>query len=264
MGIPLLAGRTLTPEDARAVAPGVIINEAAALQFWPDQNPLGKRFGFEGDPPDWLTVVGVVGNVRQWGAAITPRPEVYWAYSQDPRAAMYITLKAVGDPRELIRPARAAVLDVDPLLPVSEIRTMGELVASDLSIRAFYTLLIGLFSILALFLSAAGIYGVISYFVVQRTHEMGVRLALGAARRGLMGLVLRRALKILFLGLLFGLGGVWVSTQIIASLLFGVRPLDLPTLVGGVVLLLLVGLTGALLPSLRGTRLSPVVALRAT
>ncbi len=139
---------------------------------------------------------------------------------------------------------------------------MGELLASDFSGREFYTLLVGLFSLLAVFLATAGICGVISYFVVQRTHELGIRLALGAARKELVSLILRRALGIVFWGILFGLGGVLVSTRIIASLLFGVRPLDPLTLLGGVCLLLLVGVTGALLPSLRGTRIFPVAALR--
>jgi len=262
MGIPLLAGRILTPQDADTVAPKVVINEAAASRFWPDQDPLGKRFGFGGDAPHWLTVVGVVGNVRQWGPGSTPRAELYWHYMQNPRSRMLITLNAEGVPRELVRTVRAAVLAVDPLQPVSEIQTMGEILASDLSGREFYTLLVGLFSVLAVLLAAAGIYGVISYFVAQRTHEMGIRLALGAGRRGLVTLVLRRALKIVFKGLLFGLGGVWLTTRIISGLLFGVRPLDLPTLLGGISLLLLVGVTAALLPSIRGTRLSPVAALR--
>jgi len=262
MGIPLLAGRTLTPQDADTVAPRVVINEAAASRFWPDQDPLGKRFGFEDDAPEWLTVVGVVGNVRQWGPGSTPRPEVYWDYMVNPRPRMVITLNSEGDPQGLVPTARAAVLAVDPLQPVSEIQTMGEVLASDLSSREFYTLLVGLFSVLAVLLAAAGIYGVISYFVAQRAHEMGIRLALGAGRRGLVILVLRRAFKLVVEGVLLGLAGVWVSTRIISGLLFGVRPLDPPTILGGVGLLLLVGLTAALLPSIRGTRLSPVAALR--
>jgi ABC-type antimicrobial peptide transport system permease subunit len=175
---------------------------------------------------------------------------------------MFIAVRAQGDPRALIRPAQAAVRAVDPQQPVSEIQTMGDLLASDLSGREFYTLLVGLFSVLAVSLAAAGIYGVISYFVVQKTHEMGIRLALGAARKELIGLVLRRALGIVFWGLLFGLAGVGISTLLISSVLFGVRPLDPLTLLAGISLLLLVGLAGALLPSLRGARLSPVAALR--
>ena len=262
MGIPLLAGRALTREDADTVARRVVINEAAATRLWPDQDALGKRFGFEGDAPDWFTVVGIVGNVRQWSPGSTPRAEVYWDYMLNPRPRMFITLNAEGDPRELIRSARAALLAVDPLQPVSEIQTMGELLESDFAGREFYTLLIGIFSALAVFLAAAGIYGVISHFVVQRNHEMGIRLALGAARRGLIALVLRRAMRIVFWGLVFGLAGVWASTRIISGLLFGVQPLDPPTVIGGVALMVLVGVTGALLPSIRGTRLSPVEALK--
>jgi len=262
MGIPLLTGRTLTAEDADTVTRRVVINEAAALRFWPDQDPIGKRFGFESDSPEWFTVVGVVGSVRQWGPGSPPRAEVYWDYLVNPRPRMFLTLNTEGDPGALVRAARAAVLGVDPFLPVSEIQTMGELLASDFSGREFYTLLVGIFSVMAVLLAAAGIYGVISYFVVQKTHEMGIRLALGSARRELVFLVLRRAVTIVFWGLLFGLGGVLVSGVILSSLLFGVRPLDPATLLAGAGLLLLVGVAGALLPSLRGTRLSPVAALR--
>lgn len=175
---------------------------------------------------------------------------------------MYVILDAQGDPRELIRPARAAVLSVDPLLPVSNIRTMGELLSTDLSGRGFYTLLVGLFSALAVLLAAAGIYGVISYFVAQRTPELGIRLALGAARNGLVLMVLRRALVIVFWGLAVGLGAAWVTSRIIAGLLFGVAALDPMTLLAGIGVLVLVGFVAALLPGLRGTRLSPVAALR--
>jgi putative ABC transport system permease protein len=262
MGIPLLAGRTLAPDDDDPQNPGVVINEAAAYRFWPDEDPLGRRFSFGNDPPQWLTVVGVVGDVRQWGPEIRPQPEAYLRYSQNPRTRMFLSLSSAGDPRDLIRPARAAVLSVDPNQPVSEIRTMGEIVGSQLAGREFYTLLIGLFSLLALGLAAAGVYGVISYFVAQRTRELGIRVAVGAGHARLMGLVFRRAFLLAIAGVALGLVGAVVATLVISSLLYGVSPLDPPTLAGGVGLLLVVGLTGALLPGLRATRLSPVEALR--
>jgi putative ABC transport system permease protein len=262
MGIPLRIGRILGPQDADTVDRRVVINEAAASRFWPDQDPIGKRFGFDGDPPDWLTVVGVVGNVRQWGPGSAPRPELYSDYRLNARARMFVTLNAVGDPQDLVRQAREAVLAVDPLQPVSEIQTMGELVESDLSGRGFYTLLVAVFSALAILLAAAGVYGLISYFVVQRTHELGIRLALGAARLGLVAMVLKRALLIIVWGILFGMAAIWVSTRLISSLLFGVAPLDTATIVAGVGLMVLVAAVAALLPGIRGTRLSPVQALR--
>jgi putative ABC transport system permease protein len=262
LGIPLLLGRELEEEDSDTVVTRVVINEAAAARFWPNEDPLGKRFGFEGENPKWMTVVGVVGNVRQWGPGSRPVPEVYWDYLQNPRTRIFITLNAEGDPRSLIRPARAAVLGVDPDQPVSEIQTMGELLDDNLSGREFYTLLVGAFSVLAVFLAGAGIYGLLSYFVVQRTHELGIRLALGAARPRLIRLVLWRAIRIVFWGLAVGSLGVWVTTRVISGLLFGVEPLDPPTLLGGAAALIFVGLAAALLPSLRGTRLSPATALR--
>jgi predicted permease len=262
MGIPFLAGRPLGPEDADAEAPGVVINEAAASRFWPGENPLGKRLGFTGNPPNWTTVVGVVGNVRQWNPGSAPRPELYAHYNLRPRNRMLIVLNAEGDPNELVAGARSAVGGVDPLLPLSEISTMGEILEQDLAGRESLTTLIGILSILALVLAAAGLYGVISYFVARRTHELGVRLALGADRSRLVGMVVRKALALVALGLVVGAGGLWLSTRILASLLFGVGPLDPPTIIGCVVLLVVVGVGAALLPGLRATRLSPVNALR--
>jgi predicted permease len=262
MGISLLAGRTLIPEDADEAAPGVVINQAAAQRFWPEQNPLGERFSFGDDPPHWLTVVGVVSDVRQWGPGSRPRPEAYIEYLASPRTRMFITVSAAGDPGDLIRPLRQAILAVDPNQPVSEIRTMGEIVDSQLAGREFYTLLIGLFSALALGLAAAGIYGVISYYVAQRTRELGVRVALGASRVGLVRLVARRAMTLVVAGVFLGLAGMAVATIIVSSLLYGVGPVDLPTLAGGMASLLAVGAAGAFIPGVRATRLSPVEALR--
>jgi len=262
MGIPLLAGRLLIPEDRDEAGPGVVINEAGARRFWGEEDPLGKRFGFGDNPSTWLTVVGVVGDVRQWGPESAPRPEMYQNYLSNPRARMFITVSGPGDPGELIQPVRAAVLQVDPNLPVSEIQTMGEILESQMAGREFYTFIIGLFSALALGLAAAGIYGVISYFVAQRTRDLGIRIALGAARNELIRLILGRALRIVFFGLLLGLGGVLASTVVIRSLLFGVPPLNPGTLMGGVALLTTVGVLAALLPCWRGTRLSPMTALR--
>ena len=262
MGIPLLAGRTLLPEDADTVHTGVVINEAAAQRFWPDDDPLGKRFGFGGDPPHWLTVVGVVGDVRQWGAERAARPEVYFDYRLASRTRMLLVLSADGDPAALVGPAREAVLSVDPLQPVSEIQTMGQILAAQLSGREFYTLLISLFSALALVLAAAGIYGVMSYFVVLSTRELGIRLALGAGHSGVIGIVVRRAIGIVGFGLLFGLGGIFVSTRVIGSLLYHIRPLDIPTILYGVGFLLVMGVVASLIPAFRTTRISPVEALR--
>jgi putative ABC transport system permease protein len=262
MGIPLLAGRTLTLEDNDPESPGILINQEAAQRFWPDQNPLGKRLSFGDAPPHWLTVVGVVGDVRQWGPGIRPRPEAYMGYGVNPRPRMLITIAGPGDPRDLIRPVRNAILALDPNQPVSEVRTMGEILDSQLAGREFYTLLIGLFSLLALGLAAAGIYGVISYFVVQRTRELGIRVALGAGQGGVIRLVVRHAFRLVGFGIAFGLLGVGAATLSVSSLLYGIGPVDVPTLAGGVGILLGVGLAAAFVPGMRATRLSPVEALR--
>jgi len=151
---------------------------------------------------------------------------------------------------------------VDPLQPVSEIRTMGQILAAQMSGREFYTMMIGLFSALALLLSAAGIYGVVSYFVVRRTRELGIRIALGAGQRSLIELVVRRALWIVGVGLVIGMAGIFGSTRVIAGLLYGIEPLDLTAIFGGVGFLLVVGFAAALIPAFRTTRISPLTALR--
>jgi ABC-type antimicrobial peptide transport system permease subunit len=176
---------------------------------------------------------------------------------------MLIAVSGSGNPADLVQPVRNAVLRVDPNLPVSEIRTMGEILEGQMAGPHFFTFVIGLFSALALGLAAAGIYGVIAYFVAQSTRELGIRVALGAARSGLIRLVLFRALRIIGFGIFIGLGGVLASTVVIRSLVFGVDPLDLPTVVFSALLLASTGGIAALIPCLRGTRLSPTETLRA-
>jgi len=262
MGIPLLSGRALTPEDAEAAAPGVVINEAAARRLWGDGDPLGRRFGFGDAPSLWLTVVGVVGDVRQWGPEYPPQPEMYQDYRMDPRTRMFITLSAQGDPATLVQPVRAAVLSMDPNQAVSEVQTMGQILDSQIAGREFYTFIIGLFSVLALGLAAAGIYGVVSYFVAQSTRELGIRVALGAARAELVRMILSRAFRIIAAGLAIGLLGVGASALVVESLLFGVGRLDPVALLGSAILLGGVGTLAALVPCIRGSRLSPMTALR--
>jgi putative ABC transport system permease protein len=262
MGIPLLAGRMLTASDTMAGEQNVVINKAMADRMWPDQDPLGRRFTFSEDPPHWHTVVGVVGDVRQVGLETRPRSEMYSHYAAGGRRQIFLTLKTTADPAPLVPAVRARVLSIDPEQPVSEIRTMEQIIATSLERRSFFTLMTGFFALFAVTLATVGIYGVISYFVAQRTHEIGVRIAMGAARKGVLGLVVRRGAKVVVYGLAFGVGGALASGAIVASILFGVSALEPVTLTGTALVLSSMVILGSIVPALRATRVSPLTALR--
>jgi predicted permease len=264
LGIPLLAGRHLREgEDDSRDDVRILVNRAAAQALWPGEDPLGKRITFSDDVPDWMTVVGVVGDTRQRSLAVEPSPQVYFLYSLLPTGQMFLTLRAEAEAALLARSAQQEITRIDPLQAVSRVRTMQDIVGEQLSQREFYTTLIGAFSLLALLLAAAGVYGVISYHVARRTHEIGVRLALGAEPRTVFGIEVGQAVRVAGFGLALGGVGVLATTRVIRRLLHGVEALDLPTLTGGVALLLLVALVAASAPALRATRVSPVEALRA-
>jgi putative ABC transport system permease protein len=263
MGIPLLAGRRLTPADTLPAEPHVLINRAMAQRLWPDEDPLGKRFTFAEDPPEWITVVGVVGDVRQWGLEYRPRPEIYMPYSQRARGRIYVTLRADTDPQTLLAAVRARILAVDPEQPVSEIRTTEQILQGSLERREFFTLMTGIFAVIALVLASVGIYGVVSYQMQQRTREIGVRVAIGAAGGAVLRLVLMRGVKLVAYGLVLGVAGALASGAVLASLLWGVGPRDPMTLTFTGVVLAGLALLGSLVPAVRATHVSPVRALRA-
>jgi predicted permease len=262
MGIPLLAGRMLTTGDTMTGERNVVINEAMADRIWPDRDPLGRRFTFSEDPPEWHTVVGVVGDVRQRGLETRPHSEMYSHYAAGGRQQIFLTLKTTADPSALVPAVRARVLSIDPDQPVSEIRTMEQIVATSLERRSFFTLMTGFFALFAVILATAGIYGVISYFVAQRTHEIGVRMAMGAARKGVLGLVVRWGMKVVVYGLVFGVGGALASGAIAASILFGLSALEPFTLTGAALVLSSMVILGSIVPAVRATRVSPLTALR--
>jgi putative ABC transport system permease protein len=262
MGIPLLAGRMLTFADTVTGVQNVLINETMADRFWPDEDPLGGRFTFSENPPVWHTVVGVVGDVRQWGLEYSPRSEMYSHYATGGWQQIFLTLKSTVDPATLVPAVRARVLDVAPEQPLSEVRTMEQIIASSLEGRSFFALMTGFMALIALTMATAGIYGVISFFVVQRTHEIGVRIAMGAARGRVLGLVVRRGVKLAVYGLIFGVAGAFASGIIVAAFLFGVRVLDPVALLGTSLLLAAVAILGSLLPAMRAVKVAPVSALR--
>jgi len=266
MGIRLVTGRYLTDADTSSTLPGAIINQEMARQLWPDQDPIGKRFSFREEPPLWITVVGVVENVRQWGPYRRAIAEDYLPYAALPERMpgyrMFLIVHTEVDPLSIAGPLREAVLAVDKDQPLSEIRTMERVVSDQFAGQRFHTTLAGTFAAVALLLVAAGVYGVVSFHVVRTTHEIGVRMALGAGRGRVLGLTLCRGLRLAAIGAGIGVGGILASTQVIRSLLYGASPIDIPTMVVGVLALIGVAALASLVPAYRAARVSPVTALR--
>jgi predicted permease len=262
-GIELLQGRTLIGDDSVGANLGAVINRTMAERVWPGDEALGKRFSVEDEPPEWITVVGVVEDVRQWSLESAVQNEAYLHAGRSWSAAGYLTLRTDRDAAALVPQAREAVLAVDPALPPSDIHTMVDRVEGAFSQRRFYTTLISLFAAAALFLAAAGVYGTVSYYVSRRIRELGIRMALGGGTGEIVGLVLRRGSRLAVWGVAAGLLGAWASTRLVEGMLYGVGPVDALTLVTGGALLTAVALGASAWPASRAARLSPVLALRA-
>lgn len=261
MGIPVIAGRGITWADDEAAVAIAVVDRIAAEQLWPSQDPLGKRLEIW---DSWFTVVGVVGNIRHRGLSGEAEPEVYISALQ--KAVQNSTQRIVirsPAPREALAPhLREAVWEVDPTVPVPSIETMEGRVSVVLREPRFYVFLMGAFSLIALVLTLAGIYGLMSYWVNTRTPEVGLRMALGARSDQVVWAVSRQALLLLLAGLTVGLGLAAASTRLLEALLFAVSALDLPTfgmVAGGVGV---IALLACLVPAARATRIDPTTALR--
>jgi len=265
MGIRLVSGRMLAELDGTPGSlPAVVINQAMARLTWPDASPIGKRFRYdEGDP--WLTVVGVVADTRQWGIERPARPEAYMIHgaSAFQRELRFLVVRSATDPAGLAGAVRREIASIDSSQPVADIRTMADVVDTAIAERRFGTMLVGIFAITALALVAAGIYALMSFFVAQRTPEIGVRMAFGATRRSVLRLVLSTALTLTGIGTATGLAGVLATTGLARGLVYGISPGDPGTLAGGTVFLVVIALAGSLVPAWRATRVDPVEALRA-
>jgi predicted permease len=264
MSIPILKGRAFTEQD-RDNSPNVIlVNEALASRFWPNQDAIGKRLDFEEDSGKqvWREIVGVVGNVKHKALATEVMPEAYFPYKQDPENFMGLVVRTASDPMSMIPAIRNQVLSIDKDQPVSDIMTMEQRLAKSVAASRFVMLLLGSFSVLALGLAAVGIYGVMSYLVTQRTQEIGVRMALGAQKRDVLKLVVRRGMVLAIIGTALGLVASLALTRLMRSLLFEVTPTDWLTFVITSVVLLTVALLACYIPARRATKVDPLVALR--
>jgi len=279
MGIPLYAGRGLAEQDAAAISIvemllthragpaqewGVVINRALADEHWPEENALGKRLYNLGTTHTWTAVVvGVVEGVRQAGPERRSEPAIYWLYEANPFAGANLVVRARVDPLLLIASIEDELGQMDADIPLSDIRTMATVLDSATRGRFFITLLTGFFTAIAVVLAIAGTYGIMSYYVAQRTHEIGVRVALGASRGRLITMVFRQTFVMLAFGVSIGLVLIFNFSFIARGLVYGVSPLD-PFLISiGVAFVVCVALVATLRPALRATRVDPVIALRA-
>jgi predicted permease len=266
MGIRLLRGRVFDAADMRASAAGVaIVSASLAKRLWGDgENPVGKRIHVPNARMQWSTVVGVAGDVRH--AALDEEdtraiyvPEEDWSWASTDAV---LVARVRGDLGATLKNIRAAVAALDPTQPITNIRSMDAVVSSSTTQRQLALTLFAAFAILAVLLSAAGIYGVLAGSVAERTREIGVRSALGATPRDLLRMVLRRGLWLAGMGVVLGLAGAFAVTRYLHALLFGIAPTDAAVFASAAALLLGVALVACLVPARRAVRVDPMVALR--
>jgi putative ABC transport system permease protein len=262
LSVPMLKGREFTHLDTVS-APGVIvINQAMAERYWLSEDPLGKRIRLGGPNGPALTVVGVVGDVRHWGLSRPARPQFFRPYAQAAWPFMSIVVKTTSAPAAFTASVKKALAETLPDRPVSDVETMEDIVRDSTGSRRFLMLLLAGFASLALLLAAVGIAGVVSYSVAQRTHEIGIRIALGARAFDVLMLIVGRSMMWAMLGVGIGIVGSIGLTRLLSGLLYGVKPGD-PVVLGAVSLLLAaVALLASYLPARRATKVDPMVALR--
>jgi predicted permease len=262
--IPLVRGRVFTGQDVAGAPRVIIINQELARRYCPNEDPIGKqiKLGRYAEDNPLHTIVGIVGNIKHHGLDAGFEPEFYYPYAQTPVRSSAIVTRTQGDPLSLTAAVRNAVLEVDKEQPITSPRTMEMAISDSVTQQRLNMILLGIFGVLALVLAALGIYGVMAYTVTQRTHEIGIRLALGAPARDVLKLVVGQGLLLAVSGIGIGLIGAFLVTRLMETLLFGVKPTD-PATFGGIALLLLgVAFFACCIPARRATKVDPVVALR--
>jgi putative ABC transport system permease protein len=262
MGIPLLSGRSFTARDTKTSSRVLIISATLARRFFPNEDPIGKKLIIQWDDSIPDEIVGVVGDVLHDGLDTQPWPIIYWPHARMPYNFMTLVMRTQSDPMALAAATTHQILGFDPDQPVADVRAMTDVVGESVSRQRFNMLLFTVLAGVALALAAAGIYGVVAYGVSERTHEIGIRLALGAARNKVMGMVLAQGLALALAGVAFGLGGAFLLTRLMKSLLFGVTATDPVTYLGLSLVLVLVALLACYAPAWRATKVDPMVSLR--
>jgi putative ABC transport system permease protein len=265
MGASLLRGRFFSDEDGPDSPLVALINESMAHRYWPNEDPIGKRFKGQdkrGRNDDWLTVIGVVGDMRSHGLERQPTPYVFEWSRQSGEIPSDLVIRTTGDPARIAMTLRGAVRSLDQTAILSKITTMEEQLSEQTAPRRFQTSLLTLFSILALALASTGVYGVMRYTVVQRTHEIGIRMALGAQTRDVLRLIVGEGVKLAFAGSLIGLGGACALTRLMKNLLFNVSATDPMTFIATPLLLMVIALLACWIPARQATKVDPLVAIR--
>jgi putative ABC transport system permease protein len=264
LGIPLVKGRDFTDHDTPDSAPVAIVSQGFARRFFPDQEAVGKRIRQSGPSlgNKWMEIVGVVGNVKYLGLSTDTDPAYYMPFAQNYGPRQFLVARSTGDSASIGTALRENLQSIDPGVTLAQIGTMEQALNLSVSQPRFDTMLLVLFAAIALLLAAVGIYGLIAYSVAQRTHEIGVRMALGAAQGDVMRMIVRQAVSMALIGIMLGLGGAFALTRLLKTLLFGVGVTDALTFAAAPLGIMLVVLVATFIPAIRATRISPVVALR--
>jgi putative ABC transport system permease protein len=263
MGISLLQGRSFTEQDRRDTVAVIMVNKTMADKVWPNESPVGKRLMLDYNRGKYAyEVVGVTGGIRYYGLKTDPRPEVFIPHAQNPYLPMNLVVRTASDPNRMVETIKTQVREMDPTQAVSNIRTMETLVSRSVAADRFSMWLLGLLASLALALAATGLFSLLSYLVSQRTHEIGVRMALGARQRDIFRLVLGQGALLLAAGIVIGLGASFICARLFADLLFETSATDPLTFMITPALLSLAALLACYIPARRATRVDPLVALR--
>jgi putative ABC transport system permease protein len=262
MSIPLMRGRLFTARDNAPAPPVMIINEALARQYFPGEDPIGKKMKTMFQGRGMREIIGIVGDVCHSGPLKDAPPQVYEPYPDNPTSSLSVMVQADTPRRALLAAVRSVVKSLDKDQPIDRTAPMTELLSDSISQPRFYTLLLSVFAAFAFVLAALGIYGVMSYAVVQRTHEIGIRMAVGARVTDVLKLVMRNGMMLALIGVAIGLIGAFALTRLMTTLLFGITPTDVTTFASVSGVLIVVALFACYIPARRATKVDPLVALR--
>jgi putative ABC transport system permease protein len=262
MGIPLVAGRAFTDHDTESAPRVAIVSRTLAQRYFPNGDAIGKRINVNTGPESYREIVGIAGDVKQNGLSKETRPHAYEPFAQAPNQFMTLIVRSSTDPGSLVPAIRGKVLAIDSELPLQRTVTLDRMIANSIRQQRFTSLVLSVFAGVALLLAAAGLYGVISYSVAQRTHELGIRVALGAQVKDVMQLILRQGMTFVIAGEVAGIIGAFALTRLLSGLLFGVTPTDAATFIGVTAGLTFVALLACYIPARRATKVDPLVALR--
>jgi putative ABC transport system permease protein len=266
MKIPLIAGRFFIPADREETEKVAVVSQTFARRYWSDQDAIGKRVRMVSSPGEnknpWYTIVGVVSDVKQNGLDSGHTTQLYFPVTQFDSFALNLLVRTASNPAQMTATIQKAIRDIDKDQAGFNVATMQQVLSNSISLRTFSMFLFGVFSALALILATIGIYGVISYSVAQRVHEIGIRMALGAAQRDVLKMVIRSGLILAMVGIGIGMGVSFGLTRLLSSLLFGVTPTDPLTFVIIVLMLAAVAILASYIPARRASKVDPMVALR--